>query len=105
MLAARIHPFEDESSLWFWALVQDDNLDTDPVELLSKYETSEIPNCTVVARVETITENLDDEEDENEEGEGIQFGTFHHFADAIASDFGFKVSYPAISISPIAIYR
>ncbi|QSG11858.1 Uncharacterized protein HSBGL_1441 [Halapricum desulfuricans] len=105
MLAARIHPFEDESSLWFWALVQDDNLDTDPVELLSKYETSEIPNCTVVARVETITENPDGEEDENEEGEGIQFGTFHHFADAIASDFGFKVSYPAISISPIAIYR
>jgi hypothetical protein len=105
MLAARIYPFEDESPLWFWALVQDDNLDTDPVELLSKYEMSEIPNCTVVARVETITENPDDEDDKNEEGEGTHFGTFHHFADAIASDFGFKMSCPAISISPIAIYR
>lgn len=105
MVVTQVFPPIGESLFWFWGLIQRNKLDTDPVELLSKYETSEIPNCTVLARVETITEKQDDDQDDDSNDDTVDFGTLHHFSDAIASDFGFKVSYPAISISPIVIYR
>lgn len=105
MVVTQVFPPIGGSSFWFWGLIQRNKLDTDPVELLSKYETSEIPNCTVLARVETITEEQDEDQDDDSSDDAFDFGTLHHFSDTIASDFGFKVSYPAVSISPIVIYR
>ena len=107
MLVTRVFPPVGESKFSFWGLVQREKLDTNPVELLSKYETSKIPNCTILARVETITENPEDdgEDEENGDSDDFDFGTLHHFSDEIASNFGLKVSHPEISISPIVIYR
>lgn len=105
ILVAELTPDVDES-LPFRATVQRDKLETTPEELLSKHQTSNIRNCTMLARVENITtpsendteniENVDDDSD---------FGELLDEADDFASIFGLKASYPQISVSPIAIYR
>ena len=103
LIAANVYPVEHNKDLTFWALIQSDSLESNPVEMLSKYQNSSIPNCTVLARVESITEREDDEQEIDVEN--IDLGTLHHLSDNVAANYGFKVSYPAISISPIAIYR
>lgn len=57
----------------------------------------------MVARVETITDP--EEQQEEPEGEELDFGLLHHISDELAVDLGFKVSHPSIAVSPIAIYR
>ena len=105
MVAANIYPVESNEKLNFWALIRSSDLENDPVEILSKYQASKIPNCTVLARVETICEaDVADDVPEGTQGD-VEFGTIHHFSDEIAAEFGLKVKYPSISISPIAIYR
>lgn len=106
MVASNIYPLDDEDqNLEFWALIQGDSLESDPVELLSKYQSSNIPNCTVLARVETITNEDAGPDPEGEDEEDMDLGSLHHFVDSLAAEFGFKVSYPSIAISPITIYR
>ena len=103
MVAAQIYPFEESKEYKLWALLQEENLETNPVELLSKYQRNSIPNCTIVARVETITEDKNQEE-ESDEGE-LDLGSLLHITDDMAAEFGFKVDHPSIAVSPIAIYR
>jgi hypothetical protein len=108
MVAAECEPFEDAEQFMFWALVDRAKLERPPVELLSKYQSSTIPSCTMVARVDTITEESIDTETDTEEvqsEEDVEFGKLLHIADDLATEFGFKVEYPEISVSPIAIYR
>lgn len=100
LLAAEAYPYENSTEK-IWALLQEENLESKPVELLSKYQRSTIPNCTLIARVDTITEEMEEQAEDDE----FNFGTFHHISDDLASDFGLKVRHPAISVSPIAIYR
>ena len=105
MVAANIYPMGSDEKLNFWALIRSSDLENDPVEILSKYQASKIPNCTVLARVETICEaDAADDVPEGTQGD-IEFGMIHHFSDEIAAEFGLKVKYPSIAISPIAIYR
>lgn len=108
MVAAECAPFEDAEELLFWALVDRAKLERPPVELLSKYQSSSIPACTLVARVDTITkEQLEEETDTDElqTEDEVEFGKLLHIADDLATEFGFKVEYPEIAVSPIAIYR
>lgn len=108
MVAAECEPFEDADQFMFWALIDRAKLDRPPVELLSKYQSSIIPSCTMVARVDTITQEAIEAETDTEEVQSedeIEFGKILHIADDLATEFGFKVEYPEISVSPIAIYR
>ncbi|MFK8214462.1 DUF6414 family protein [Haloferax volcanii] len=108
MVAAECDPFEEAEQFIFWALVDRAKLERPPVELLSKYQSSTIPSCTMVARVETITEEPIDTETDTEEVQSeddVEFGKLLHIADDLATQFGFKVEYPEIAVSPIAIYR
>lgn len=88
----------------FWSTLNREKLESDPTEILTKYEDSKIPKCTVVARVDTITKDLEEKVGVELE-DSKQFGMFHHMADQIAVEMGLKVQYPAIAITPIAIYR
>jgi len=107
MVAAECEPFNNAEEFLFWALVDRAKLERPPVELLSKYQSSTIPTCTMVARVDTITEeSIEAETDKEVQSEDdVEFGKFLHIADDLATQFGFKVEYPEIAVSPIAIYR
>ena len=108
MVAAECHPFDDAESFIFWALVDRGKLERPPVELLSKYQSNDIPDCTMVARVDTITEESEGAETDTEEiqtDDDVEFGKILHLSDDLATEFGFKVEYPKIAVSPIAIYR
>ncbi|WP_327053513.1 DUF6414 family protein [Halomicrococcus gelatinilyticus] len=108
MLITELSPISD-NDFTFWATVERDNLETTPVEFLSKYQSNDIENCTMLARVENITSELDEEEQaslsEIEEGEDVEIGKFLNFAGELGSQFGLAVKYPKVSVSPIAIYR
>ena len=115
MLIAELSPSDPESEFQFWATVQRDKLETNPVELLSKHQTNYIPDCTMLARVENITKPPEEsptheevapaDPDEDSEEDDFEFGELLYAADDLGSEFGLKVEYPKISVSPIAIYR
>jgi len=108
MVAAECEPFKNADQFIFWALIDRAKLERPPVEILSKYQSSTIPSCTMVARVDTITEEPIDTETDTEEVQSeddVEFGKLLHIADDLATQFGFKVEYPEIAVSPIAIYR
>jgi hypothetical protein len=88
----------------FWSTLEREKLETGPTEILAKYEDSNIPECTIVARVDTITTNPGEQAGVDVDSTG-QFGMIHHMADQIAVEMGLKVQHPAIAITPIAIYR
>ncbi|EMA49190.1 MULTISPECIES: DUF6414 family protein [Halococcus] len=103
MVAAEIRAQNEHPEPSFWGLVESEKLNSNPAELLSKYQSSSVPDCTVLARVETITTS--EGGTQPDEMDDLSLGSFHHFTDDIAAEFGFKVSHPSIGISPIAIYR
>lgn len=108
MIVSELSPSEDMDFV-FWSTIPRETMESTPVELLSKHQESQIPNCTILARVESITSEGagpdEDELDEMGEDEEFEFGELLHVADSLGSEFGLKVDYPAISVSPIAIYR
>jgi hypothetical protein len=114
MLVAELAPSDPEGEFQFWATVNRDKLETTPVELLSKHQSNYISDCTMLARVENITtppeegpasgEVAPTNPDENDE-EDFEFGELLYAADDLGSEFGLKVEYPNISVSPIGIYR
>lgn len=115
MLIAELDPVDGEDEFRFWATVQRDKLETNPVELLSKHQTNNIPRCTMLARVENITtppqESADSSEvtpaeiDSEDDEDDFEFGELLYVADDLGSEFGLKVEYPKISVSPISVYR
>ncbi|WP_372478914.1 hypothetical protein ACAH01_08700 [Halomicrobium sp. HM KBTZ05] len=112
MVAAECQPFTDIDSFLFWALIDRDKLERSPVELLSKYQSNDVPNCTMIARVDTITQesvsgatDTDEIRPDGNDDDDVEFGKILHLADDLATNFGFKVEYPEIAVSPIAIYR
>ncbi|WP_160168032.1 DUF6414 family protein [Haloterrigena salina] len=95
-------PIGGDTNMDFWALLQEEKLETEPVELIAKYQNNSIPSATIIARVDTITEPPTDdpvEEDDSDLGDMLQV------IGDLGKDFGFKVSYPDVAISPIAVYR
>jgi hypothetical protein len=104
MIISELYPLDGNEEHTIWSVLEGDKLEGSPVELLAKYEKQEIPNCTILARVETITEDPSGIGDMEGMGEN-QIGMLHHLVDGFASQMGLKVSYPSISVTPIAIYR
>ncbi len=92
----------------FWATIKRDKLETSPVELISKHQSQEVPNCTMLARVESITTEPNEDptaEEINQENDDFEFGELLHVANDLGSEFGLNVEYPKVSVSPISIYR
>jgi hypothetical protein len=104
MIIAEMFPLEDNREHTIWSILDGDKLEGKPVELMAKHEKRDIPNCTLIARVDTIT-NDPAELGELEHLDSDQIGMLHHLVDGLASEMGLKVSYPSISVTPIAIYR
>ncbi|MUW13732.1 hypothetical protein GJ633_02965 [Halorubrum sp. CBA1125] len=95
--------FEGTDDIEFWMLIQDENLEYSTVELIANHSNNRIPNCTIIGRVESIKEDeksvdydMDSEED---------LAQIFDVSGELARDLGFAAKYPAVSISPIAIYR
>ncbi len=115
MLVAELAPSDPENEFQFWATVNRSKLETTPVGLLSKHQSSYISDCTMLARVENITtppeedstpgEVAPTDSDEDGEEDDFEFGELLYAADDLGSEFGLKVEYPKVSVSPIAIYR
>lgn len=57
---------------------------------MAKYEKRNIPNCTLLTRVETITNDPTDLAN-MDEFDSDQIGTLHHLVDGLASEMGLKV--------------
>ncbi|WP_458188957.1 DUF6414 family protein [Haladaptatus sp. NG-WS-4] len=104
MIIAELFPVEGISEHSIWSILQSDKLEGNPIELMAKYEKRDIPNCTFIARIDTITDDPTNFDDMDELGSD-QIGMLHHLVDDFASEMGLKVSYPSISVTPIAIYR
>lgn len=104
MIIAEMFPLEDNREHTVWSILDGEKLEGKPVELMAKHEKRDIPNCTLIARVDTIT-NDPTELEELEDLDSDQIRTLHHLVDGLASEMGLKVSYPSISVTPIAIYR
>lgn len=104
MIIAEMYPLEENQEHTIWSILDGDKLEGRPVELMAKYEKRDIPNCTLLARVETITNDPTDLAD-MDDFDSDQIGMLHHLVDGLASQMGLKVSYPSISVTPIAIYR
>lgn len=104
MIIAELFPLEDTREHSIWSILDGDKLEGKPVELLAKFEERKIPNCTMLARVDTITRNPANIQD-SDDLDSSQLGMLHHIVDGLAADMGMKVSYPSISATPIAIYR
>jgi hypothetical protein len=85
-----------------WALLNENNLESNPVELTAKYQHDSIPGATIIARVDNITEPPSGEGVDADEAD---IGQFLQLMGDLGKNFGFKVSYPDISISPIAVHR
>ena len=115
MLVAELAPLGHDSEFRFWATVQRDKLETNPVEMLSKHQTNYISNCTMLARVENITTSPTENQSagevapadtgESDSTDDFEFGELLYAADDLGSEFGLKVEYPKVSVSPISIYR
>jgi len=103
MIISELFPLESNEEHTIWSILDGDKLENEPVEMMAKYEKRDIPNCTFIARVETITNDPSDLADANFDSN--QLGMLHHLVDGLASEMGLKVSYPSISVTPIAIYR
>ena len=104
MIIAELFPLDGNREHTIWSILDGEKLEGKPVELMAKYEKRDIPNCTLIARVDTIT-NDPTEIGNSEDLDSDQLGMLHHLVDGIASQMGLKVSYPSISVTPIAIYR
>ncbi|GAB7093459.1 hypothetical protein JCM30237_06110 [Halolamina litorea] len=104
MIIAELFPLDGNREHTVWSILDGEKLEGKPVELMAKYEKRDIPNCTLIARVDTIT-NDPSELGNSEELDSDQLGMLHHLVDGLASQMGLMVSYPSISVTPIAIYR
>lgn len=104
MIIAELFPLDGNREHTVWSILDGEKLEGKPVELMAKYEKRDIPNCTLIARVDTIT-NDPTEIGNSEDLDSDQLGMLHHLVDGLASQMGLKVSYPSISVTPIAIYR
>lgn len=101
MIFAEMFPIQNNRNHKIRLTIDESKLEDTPIELMTNYENSRIPNCTLVGRVKTITS------DESVPlGDGLdKIGMMHHLTDGLAAEMGLKVSYPSISVKPIAIYR
>jgi hypothetical protein len=104
MIIAELFPLDGNREHTVWSILDGEKLEGKPVELMAKYEKRDIPNCTLIARIDTIT-NDPNEIGNSDDLDSDQLGMLHHLVDGIASQMGLKVSYPSISVTPIAIYR
>lgn len=107
MVAAELSPISTDHDFKFRATINRDNLETNPVELLAKYQRSEIKGCTMLGRVENITQqkSVKQAAEEGVNEDDFNLGELLDVADELGAEFGLKTSYPQISITPIAIYR
>lgn len=101
MIFAELFPIQNDREQSIRLTIDESKLEDSPIELMTNHENSQIPNCTLVGRVKTITR---DEPIEFQDGLD-NIGMMHHQADKLAAEMGLKVSYPSISVRPIAIYR
>lgn len=104
MIIAELFPLDGNREHTVWSILDGEKLEGKPVELMAKYEKRNIPNCTLIARVDTIT-NDPTETENSDDLDSDQLGMLHHLVDGIASQMSLKVSYPSISVTPIAVYR
>lgn len=104
MIIAELFPLNENREHTIWSILDGGKLEGKPVELMAKYEKRDVPNCTLIARVDTIT-NDPTETGGSENFDSGQLGQLHHLVDGFASEMGLKISHPSISVTPIAIYR
>lgn len=101
MIFAELFPIQNDREQSIRLTIDESKLEDTPIELMTNYESSRIPNCTLVGRVKTITRD-----ESIEMGDSLDsIGMMHHLTDKLSSEMGLKVSYPSISARPIAIYR
>jgi len=101
MIFAELFPIQNNREQSIRLTIDESKLEDTPIELMTNYESSRIPNCTLVGRVKTITRD-----EMIGMGGGLDnIGMMHHLIDELAAEMGLKVSYPSISVRPIAIYR
>ncbi|WP_256687335.1 DUF6414 family protein [Halococcus qingdaonensis] len=101
MIFAELFPIQNNREQSIRLTIDESKLEDTPIELMTNYESNRIPNCTLVGRVKTITRNKS-----IELKDGLNnIGMMHHLTDELATEMGLKVSYPSISVKPIAIYR